>query len=140
PGRRIRRCGRQAAFEKRLAGHPTPGIGLPGPGGKRSKTLRSLPGPPGEPVTTTLDLRVQQAAADTVRDVDKPASLVAIRPSTGEILAVANNRGGFNRALDGGYPPGSTFKTVTALALLTEGLSPRDRVTCPKFATVGGLR
>lgn len=140
PGRPIGRGGLQAAFEKRLAGHPTTEIVLTGPGGKQIKTLGSLPGRPGEPVTTTLDLRVQQAAADTVRDVDKPASLVAIRPSTGEILAVANNRGGFNRALDGGYPPGSTFKTVTALALLTEGLSPRDRVTCPKFATVGGLR
>ncbi|MEU8272594.1 penicillin-binding transpeptidase domain-containing protein [Sphaerisporangium sp. NPDC049002] len=90
-------------------------------------------------VRTSLDPLVQKAAVEAVRTLDKPTSLVAIRPSTGEILAVVNNRGGFNRALDGRYPPGSTFKTVTAAGLLAEGLTPEQKVTCPAKATIGGL-
>ncbi|MEV1178466.1 penicillin-binding transpeptidase domain-containing protein [Nonomuraea sp. NPDC049784] len=57
-----------------------------------------------------------------------------------EILAVVNNQGGFNRALDGRYPPGSTFKAVTAIGLLAAGMSPQDSVTCPMYSTVGGLK
>jgi cell division protein FtsI/penicillin-binding protein 2 len=38
----------------------------------------------------------------------------------------------------GRYPPGSTFKVVTAAALLGGGLKPGDRVTCPPRAVVGG--
>jgi cell division protein FtsI/penicillin-binding protein 2 len=45
---------------------------------------------------------------------------------------------GYNRALLGRYPPGSTFKVVTAGALLASGLRPTDQVDCPKEAKVGG--
>ncbi len=45
---------------------------------------------------------------------------------------------GYNRALLGRYPPGSTFKVVTAGALLAGGLRPGDPVDCPKEAKVGG--
>ncbi|MGW4796968.1 penicillin-binding transpeptidase domain-containing protein, partial [Nonomuraea sp. NPDC004297] len=38
------------------------------------------------------------------------------------------------------YPPGSTFKAVTAIGLLAAGVSPQDQVTCPMYATVGGLK
>jgi cell division protein FtsI/penicillin-binding protein 2 len=138
-GDSVGRGGLQATFQERLAGVPTTEIELV-EGKKRVKVLGSLKGKDGEPVQTTLDLRVQKAAADAVRDLKKPASLVAIRPATGEILAVVNNQGGFNRALDGRYPPGSTFKAVTAIGLLAEGVSPGDQVTCPKYATVGGLK
>ncbi|MCG5214767.1 penicillin-binding transpeptidase domain-containing protein [Streptosporangium soli] len=140
PGDAVGRGGLQATFEKRLAGVPTTEIELLDAGGKRVKVLGAVKGEDGEPVETTLDLKVQQAAADAVRDLDKPAALVAIQPSTGEILAVVNNRGGFNRALDGRYPPGSTFKAVTALGLLAEGVTATERVTCPKYVTIGGLR
>ncbi|MEV4161925.1 penicillin-binding transpeptidase domain-containing protein [Nonomuraea dietziae] len=132
-GGAVGRGGLQETFQTRLAGTPATKILLGG------KTLATIKGSEGKPLETTLDPRVQAAAVGAVRDLDKPASLVAVRRGTGEILAVVNNRGGFNRALDGRYPPGSTFKAVTALALLAEGLSPTERVTCPKYATVGGL-
>jgi cell division protein FtsI/penicillin-binding protein 2 len=45
---------------------------------------------------------------------------------------------GYNRALLGRYPPGSTFKVVTTAALLAGGLRPADPVDCPKEAKVGG--
>jgi len=131
--------GLQHTFQKRLAGTPDTEIELVGADKKTVKTLDTIKGKAGEDLETTLDTRVQRAAVEAVRELKKTAALVAIRPSSGEILAVVNNVGGFNRALDGNYPPGSTFKAVTAVGLLAEGMSPRDRVTCPKNVTVGGL-
>ncbi|MFC7586423.1 penicillin-binding transpeptidase domain-containing protein [Nonomuraea antimicrobica] len=133
-GQAVGRDGLQETFQKRLAGTPATEIKL------GDKTLETMEGTEGEPVRTTLDPRVQAAAVTAVKDLDKPTSLVAIEPSTGEILAVVNNQGGFNRALDGRYPPGSTFKAVTAIGLLAAGVSPQDQVTCPMYATVGGLQ
>lgn len=92
-----------------------------------------------EPLKTTVDLRVHRAGAAALEGVDKPASLVALRPSTGEILAVVNRPGGFNRALMGKYPPGSTFKIVTASALVAGGVSPSQTVTCPPEQNIGGF-
>src|SRR5690606_16140244 len=134
PGQAIGRGGLQETFEKRLAGTPTTEIKA------GDTTLETIEGEEGESLTTSLDPQVQDAAVTAVKDLDKPASLVAIKPATGEILGVVNNRGGFNRAIDGRYPPGSTFKAVTAVGLLAEGLKPGDTVNCPKYATVGGLR
>ncbi|MEW9528191.1 penicillin-binding transpeptidase domain-containing protein [Microbispora sp. NPDC049125] len=136
-GDAVGRGGLQETFQKQLAGTPTTQIEVVK--GSEHKSLHTIEGSPGKELRTTLDLRVQHAAADAVRDLDKPASLVAVRPSSGEILAVVNNKGGFNRALDGRYPPGSTFKTITAAGLLAEGLTPSSSVTCPEKASVGGL-
>ncbi|WP_043627389.1 penicillin-binding transpeptidase domain-containing protein [Nonomuraea candida] len=133
-GQAVGRGGLQETFQERLAGTPTTEIRL------GDKTLETIEGAKGEPVRTTLDPRAQAAAVTAIKKVKKPASLVAIRASTGEILAVVNNVGGFNRALDGRYPPGSTFKAVTAIGLLEAGVSPQDKVTCPQYATVGGLK
>lgn len=44
----------------------------------------------------------------------------------------------FNRAIDGAYPPGSTFKVVTASALLANGMSLDAPVDCPATITVDG--
>ncbi|MEU6713519.1 penicillin-binding transpeptidase domain-containing protein [Nonomuraea sp. NPDC046802] len=133
-GQAVGRGGLQETFQKRLAGTPATEIQLGG------KTLQTIEGADGESVQTTLDPRVQAAAVNAVKDVKKPTSMVAIKPSTGEILSVVNNQGGFNRALDGRYPPGSTFKAVTAIGLLAAGVSPQAKVTCPMYATVGGLK
>lgn len=136
-GDAIGRSGLQETFQKQLAGTPTTQIQVVG---GEPKALHTIEGTAGKEVRTSLDPRVQRAAADAVRDLDKPTSLVAVRPSTGEILAVVNNKGGFNRALDGRYPPGSTFKAVTAAGLLTAGLTASTRVDCSREVTVGGLK
>ncbi|GII58310.1 penicillin-binding protein [Planotetraspora thailandica] len=135
-GNAIGRGGLQETFQKQLAGTPTTTIEVTG---SHTETLHTIKGKPGRSVTTSLDPRIQAAAADAVRNVKKPTSLVAIRPSTGEILAVANNVGGFNRAIGGIYPPGSTFKTITAAGLLAGGLTPSSKVTCPATSKIGGL-
>jgi cell division protein FtsI/penicillin-binding protein 2 len=54
------------------------------------------------------------------------------------LAAVSVNSGGFDQAIDGGFPPGSTFKVITSAALITHGLSPRSTASCPAKATVDG--
>ncbi len=92
-------------------------------------------------VTVTLDPKAQAAAQAAVDQVGgQAAMLVAIQPSTGEILAVAQNSTAGNDplALYGHYEPGSTFKVVTATAALSGGLATADTpVPCPGKATIG---
>ncbi|WP_246147984.1 penicillin-binding transpeptidase domain-containing protein [Nonomuraea turkmeniaca] len=106
-------------------------------GDERIRTVVEAGG--NRPLKTTLDLAVHRAGAASLEGVRKPASLVALRASTGEIMAVVNKPGGFNRALLGKYPPGSTFKVVTASALVAGGVSPGERVTCPAEKNIGGF-
>lgn len=94
----------------------------------------------GEPLTTTLNIPLQRLAQSTLAKTKPAASLVAIQPSTGKILAAANGPGAKDQALatTGQFPPGSTFKVVTALALLRAGLKPSSPVTCPETVKVDG--
>ena len=131
--------GLEAAFERQLAGSPSGEVRLAGKDGEAVKVLHEFAGSDGQAVETTLDPRVQEAAEAALDPVVKPAAVVAVRPSTGELVAVVNTPvNGYNRALLGRYPPGSTFKVVTAGALLAGGLRPSDPVDCPKEAKVGG--
>ncbi|MFJ1913989.1 penicillin-binding transpeptidase domain-containing protein [Streptomyces sp. NPDC088147] len=90
-------------------------------------------------LTTTLDANVQAAAEQAVKKYSE-ASVAAVKPSTGEILAVANNReDGWNAAMLGRQAPGSTMKIVTAAMLLEKGLVGADRpAECPKEALYQG--
>ncbi|MFJ2440782.1 penicillin-binding transpeptidase domain-containing protein [Streptomyces sp. NPDC087658] len=95
-------------------------------------------GIPGK-LTTTLDATVQGAAERSVKTFSE-ASVAAVKPSTGEILAIANNRAdGFNAAMLGKQAPGSTMKIVTAALLLEKGLIGADKAAeCPKDASYMG--
>ena len=109
--------------------------------GKKREALRKLSeGTPGT-LRTTLDGRLQQAAEQAVANSTK-AAVVAVRPSTGEILALANAPAkGFNTALQGAYAPGSTMKVVTASLLIDKGLAkPNAPHPCPKYFTYGGWK
>ncbi|MBM7092317.1 penicillin-binding protein [Streptomyces sp. S12] len=104
------------------------------------KTLLELrEGTPGT-VPTTLDPSLQAAAEEQV--AKKPrASVVLLRPSTGEILAAANSSRGFNTAFQGSLAPGSTMKVVTASMLLEKDLAGVDeKHPCPKFFSYGGWK
>ncbi|WP_107423326.1 penicillin-binding transpeptidase domain-containing protein [Streptomyces amritsarensis] len=95
----------------------------------------------GEPSTlrTYLDAKVQAAAEQAVARFPE-ASVVAVRPSNGHILAVANHRSdGFNAAMQGNRAPGSTMKIVTGAMLLDRGLVAADKpAECPKEVSWGG--
>ncbi|HET9186920.1 MAG TPA: penicillin-binding transpeptidase domain-containing protein, partial [Acidothermaceae bacterium] len=71
---------------------------------------------------------------------DQPSALVAVRVSTGQVVAVANgpNGGGFDTALLGQVPPGSAFKIVTTAALLQGGFDVNTPVPCKPIEIVGG--
>ncbi|MFH8239332.1 penicillin-binding transpeptidase domain-containing protein [Streptomyces sp. G6] len=79
-------------------------------------------GEPGK-LETTLSASVQAAAEKAVKRFGE-SSVVAVKPSTGEVLAVANNRAdGFNAAFQGRVAPGSTMKIITAAMLIDNGVT-----------------
>jgi peptidoglycan glycosyltransferase len=90
----------------------------------------------GEDIRTTLDVNAQKVALQAL--AGRRGSVVAMEPSTGRVRVMASepgfdpnritSKGGiggaastFNRATQGSYPPGSTFKVVTAAAALDTG-------------------
>lgn len=95
-----------------------------------------------EPVRTTMDMGIQAAAQRAMDGEDRAASIVAIDPSTGGLLASAQNSaadGQGTPAMTGQFPPGSTFKTVTTAAALGRGtVGPDDEVECPAEVEVDG--
>ena len=107
---------------------------------------------PGNDITTTIDAELQHYGQLLMQN--KVGSLVAIEPSTGEILTLVSSPGidveqladigscyneiisnpykpMFNRAVQAPYPPGSVFKLVNGLIGLQEGvLTPETRYPC----------
>ncbi len=139
PGASVGQWGLQARFESRLAPVPERRVvvreeGVP------VETLLSRGGRRGRPVATTIDRRVQAAAEEALSGTTDEAALVAVQPSTGDVLAVANRpvESSYNRAFEGTYAPGSTFKVVSTAALLRDGLDVGDTVKCPTTIEAGG--
>lgn len=103
------------------------------------RVLHRFEGKAPMPLRTTLVPEVQRAA-EAALDGVQPAALVAVDIASGAVLAVVSrpSEHSHNRALTGLYPPGSTFKIVTAEALLANGMRAEQQVSCPAEALVGG--
>ncbi|HEV3375828.1 MAG TPA: penicillin-binding transpeptidase domain-containing protein [Thermoleophilaceae bacterium] len=140
PGDEVGQWGLQARFERRLAGTPDRRIVMRDATGRAFETLFERDGRPGRGVRTTLDRRVQIAAEQALGGRTDEAALVAMDASSGNLVAVANRptESSFNRAMEGRYAPGSTFKVVTTAALLRTGLRTSQTVPCPATVTVQG--
>ncbi len=118
----------------------------------------------GERLISSLDVRIQKLGESLMRN--KVGSIVAIEPSTGQILAfvssptydpnlmVGRERGNnvakmyadpnkplFTRPVQAYYPPGSSFKPLSALIAMQEGIiTPQTTYFCPGYYMAGNLR
>jgi cell division protein FtsI/penicillin-binding protein 2 len=90
-------------------------------------------------LATTISPQAERAAQNAVSGTDGSA-IVVIQPSTGDILAIANNAQFNDYALIASVAPGSTMKIITATALINSGLvSENSSVECPATYTVQGI-
>ncbi len=131
-------------------------------GGRAIRTLARTAPVPGNNLTLTLDVKLQEVAEKAFGE--RKGALVAIEPSSGGILAMVSvpnydpnlfvdgittadwrdlndspEKPMVNRALNGAYPPGSTFKPYMALAALTTGKRrPEQLLADPGFFNFGG--
>jgi cell division protein FtsI/penicillin-binding protein 2 len=109
-------------------------------GGKSRTTVATFSPLPGTPVQTSIDPTVQRAAEAALAGISSYGALVAVRASTGQVLASVSVPAAyqFDQALSGAFPPGSTFKVITASALIEKGLSPASAASCPPSLVVDG--
>ena len=129
--------------------------------GRIQELLQTEPPAPGWDLVLTIDLPTQLAAEKALQG--KRGAIVAIDPNTGGILAIVSRPaflpekfiGGINkndwnelrddpghpleyRAVRGQYPPGSTFKLLTAIAALEERITTEgEKVFCPGHYRLG---
>ncbi len=134
--------GLSARYDESLRG--TAGLAVQAVDAKGSeRVLYTVDPVPGEPLETTLDEPLQRKAEGILAGFggqSNATAIVALRPSTGDVLAAANGPGaqGINIATFGQYAPGSTFKLVSSLALLRAGLTTQSPVDCPRQVVVNG--
>ena len=131
--------GLEARYDEQLRGTPGVAIAAVDPDGKKTTLFRADP-VDGTPLHLTLEPRLQLLAERILSTVKPASAIVAIKPSTGAIVAAANGPGnnGYNDATYGRFAPGSTFKTVSTLALLKNGVRPSSPVDCPTSVNVDG--
>lgn len=166
PGDYIGVSGIEKSYEKQLRGRKGVNIYLVDvhsriKGSYRNGAHDTVP-VPGNDLITTIDIDLQEYGERLLRN--KTGSIVALEPSTGEVLAMVSSPGYdpsllvgrvrsenfgrlqqdtlnplFNRALMASYPPGSTFKPVVGLIALQEKvIVPRTEFGCsPGYLFVG---
>jgi hypothetical protein len=102
-------------------------------------TAAAVTQPADSQVATTISPQAEQAARQAVAATGGSA-MVALRPSTGAILAIANNAQFNDFALTAAVAPGSTMKIITATALINGAvLTENSPVACPAVYTVQGV-
>ena len=130
-------------YDRQLRGTPAVTVeAVPAGDGAEPRELFAGEAVAGKPLRTTIDLDLQGSADAILSDVEPASAIVAIRPSTGEIVALSSGPGGegADTAASARQAPGSTFKLVSALALLRAGVTPSTKVPCTTTLTVDGRR
>jgi transpeptidase family protein/penicillin-binding protein/MecA-like transpeptidase family protein len=124
--------GLERALDDRLRG--SPGGELLATGGPSGRRVLASAAPKAAPaLRTTVSPELQHAAVAALGG--QYGGIVALRPSSGEILAVAGI------GLDSVQPPGSTFKMVTLAGVLEAGVAnPRSRFPFATYATLDGVK
>jgi penicillin-binding protein 2 len=164
PGIRVGRNGLEKFHELKLRGRAGAVQLEVNAVGRVIRELAREEGTPGQDIQLTIDAVLQQKVIGHLGE--ESASAVVLDARNGEVLAMAtnpsfdptlfnsgvtqaqwvewtNNRRAplINKAIDGLYPPGSTFKTVVAMAALHAGsVSATDRINCPGYLDLGDTR
>lgn len=169
PGDEVGKSGLERAYDSKLRG--TPGVtrvqvnaaGQPTPGGR----LVSTSPEPGESLVTTINPAVQEAGEYALSSRGLPGAFVSMNIHTGEILGMGSyptydptfftepftqkeyeEKFGdpllapqLNRAIASQYPTGSTYKVITALAALENGvITPSTVVEDPGYIELAGQK
>jgi penicillin-binding protein 2 len=157
PGEMVGKMGLERLREKDLRGEKGQEYMEVNSLGFEQRNLKGLEPLPGNDIQLTLDVDLQDAAEKIMMDESKSGAVVAVEVNTGRLLLVASSPvldlskfvGGIskkswdemlnnplhpliNKTVQGQYPPASTYKIVTALAGLAEGIiTPDSTVYCP---------
>ena len=161
PGFRIGKNGIERAFDKRLRGTAGSSRVEVNAYGRMIRELQRREGEPGDEVVLTLDMNLQRFAYDAMGLESGAAVIMDVH--TGEVLALASTPGFdpnlfntglshadwdalrknernplINKPIAGLYPPGSTFKMMTALAALESRIvKPDHMVSCSGVTSLG---
>ncbi|MFZ5720209.1 MAG: penicillin-binding protein 2 [Pseudomonadota bacterium] len=163
PGFRIGKQGVEKAFDKALRGRPGAHKVEVDANGREvgHDEAGDIPAIPGQEIQLTLDVDIQNRALEVFGEESGGAVMMDCR--TGDILCMASapsfdankfvrgltgaeyralanyeRRPLLDKCLSGLYPPGSTFKTMTALAILEAGIDPDETVGCGGGMHFGG--
>lgn len=164
PDFRIGKSGIERRYDRKLRGSPGLSRVEVNAVGREVRELERREGTPGDDVRLGLDLDLQRFCMARLAS-ELSASAVALDVRTGAVLAMASVpsydpasfTGGLrrnlwaelrdnprtplvNKCIRGQYPPGSTFKLITALAALETGIDPTARVRCSGFTYLGNAR
>ncbi|MBI4684558.1 MAG: penicillin-binding protein 2 [Nitrospirae bacterium] len=160
----IGQWGAEMLFDKTLRGTPGEKIIEIDALGREIKLIQENSPVKGDDLRLSIDINLQKAAEEVF--TQKTGALVAMKVDTGEILGFISKPSFdpnkfshgisydnwielnqdkklpmLNRALQSQYPPGSTFKIVTAIAALSEGvITPETKVTCTGGLNYGNWR
>ena len=156
---KVGKTGVERSFDQLLGGTRGHEVWRVDPQGFQYERLSLVRPEQGEDLHLSIDVAVQQAAQRGLEG--KVGAAVAIDPQTGEILAIASSPtydlndltpfipsdvyreideagGWLHRAIQGLYPPGSTFKPITAIAAFRKGvLDPEEILTTGASYRVG---
>jgi len=154
PDAYIGQWGVERLFDNVLRGTPGKRVIEVNALGREMRLLQEEQPIKGKDITLSIDINLEKEAEKAFGG--RAGALVAIKPDTGEILGMISNPSFdpnfftrvishdewvalthdeknplLNRALQSRYPPGSTFKIITAIAALEEGsISPETKVDC----------
>jgi penicillin-binding protein 2 len=161
PGFRIGKRGVELTFDTEIRGRAGANRVEVNAFGRVIRELERQPGEPGRDVYLTIDRELQQFIYEKLKDESAAATVMDVE--TGDVLALVSTPGYdpnafnvgltkeqwsewttndhkplINKVLSGAYPPGSTFKMVTALAALDEGIiTPQTLFNCAGVFTLG---
>ena len=162
----VGQAGIEKAYNNLLMGEDGAKIVMVNNVGREIRTLEEQPATEGRRLRLTLDVDVQRAVEDGFKAIGYNGAAVILDPNNGDVLAFtsipAYNPNAFaggidrstwaalntdedrplnDRAIQGRYSPGSTFKMAVAIAALEEGvITPDFRVQCTGGATFYGKR